>query len=150
MRAMTELVLTEPAAREIVTHVAPPNPGQSVRVPFGDTFVAVFNSGGALYGVEASCGHRKGPLDQGTVVGAAVACPWHGAKFDLRTGEVVGGNFFIRRSTRPIRTFRVRVEAGQLALSERSAREAEGSARIDPPTAVNRTLASRPAARDPA
>ena len=31
--------------------------------------------------------HVGGPLDQGTVEGYEVECPWHGSKFDVRTGE---------------------------------------------------------------
>lgn len=34
--------------------------------------------------------HRRGPLSEGTVEGAEVTCPWHGATFDIRTGAVLG------------------------------------------------------------
>jgi nitrite reductase/ring-hydroxylating ferredoxin subunit len=29
-----------------------------------------------------------GPLSQGRVEGGEVECPWHGSRFDIRTGEV--------------------------------------------------------------
>jgi nitrite reductase/ring-hydroxylating ferredoxin subunit len=115
--------VSEPAGEsdpsESITSAPIPDPGRSVRVPFGGTTVAVFNSGGRLYALEALCGHRKGPLDQGTVSDRAVACPWHGVKFDLETGTVVGGNFFLRRATRAVRTFHVRAVGGRVVLSER-------------------------------
>jgi nitrite reductase/ring-hydroxylating ferredoxin subunit len=33
------------------------------------------------------CTHVGGPLDEGTLEGYEVECPWHGSKFDVRTGE---------------------------------------------------------------
>jgi nitrite reductase/ring-hydroxylating ferredoxin subunit len=30
-----------------------------------------------------------GPLAQGKLEGYEVQCPWHGSKFDIRTGKVV-------------------------------------------------------------
>jgi len=119
MSAIYESNASETMPAEVVTQVPVPGPGGSVRVPFRGTMVAVFNSGGSLYALEAECGHRKGPLDQGTVLDGAVACPWHGAKFDLDTGEVVGGNFFVRRSTHSLRTFRVQAIDGRIGLTER-------------------------------
>ncbi len=34
------------------------------------------------------CTHQGGPLADGTLEGYEVECPLHGAKFDIRTGEV--------------------------------------------------------------
>ncbi len=41
--------------------------------------------------MEARCSHRGGPLHEGTVVDGCIECPWHGARFDLDTGEVRRG-----------------------------------------------------------
>lgn len=32
-----------------------------------------------------------GPLCEGDIDGDRVICPWHGAEFDIKTGEVVSG-----------------------------------------------------------
>jgi nitrite reductase/ring-hydroxylating ferredoxin subunit len=41
--------------------------------------------------LESRCSHRGGPLHEGTVVDGCVECPWHGARFDLDTGDVRRG-----------------------------------------------------------
>ena len=41
--------------------------------------------------LEDRCSHRGGPLSDGTVEGDCVECPWHGSRFDTRTGEVRRG-----------------------------------------------------------
>ena len=36
-----------------------------------------------------ACTHEEGPLAEGDIEGHEVTCPWHGATFDIRTGEVL-------------------------------------------------------------
>ena len=52
--------------------------------------IALFRVDGAFYALSDTCTHRGGPLSEGDVEGAEVTCPWHGAKFDISTGAVVG------------------------------------------------------------
>jgi nitrite reductase/ring-hydroxylating ferredoxin subunit len=65
-------------------------PGQAKRVEAQGRRIALFNQNGAYYAIEDTCPHRGGPLSEGQVEGTAVVCPWHGAKFDMTTGEVLG------------------------------------------------------------
>ncbi len=52
--------------------------------------IALVRLDGAFYALSDTCTHRGGPLSEGTVEGTEVTCPWHGAKFDIRTGAVLG------------------------------------------------------------
>ena len=52
--------------------------------------IALFRVDGTIYALSDICTHRGGPLSEGELEGAEVTCPWHGAKFDIRTGAVVG------------------------------------------------------------
>ena len=52
--------------------------------------IALFNVDGTIYAIDDTCTHSGGPLSEGVLSGSAVICPWHGAEFDLRTGEVLG------------------------------------------------------------
>ena len=49
--------------------------------------VCIINSEGTFYAIGNVCTHVGGPLDEGTLEGYEVECPWHGSKFDVRTGE---------------------------------------------------------------
>ena len=51
--------------------------------------VALCRVEGTVYGVENKCSHDDGPLGEGELEGYAIVCPRHGAKFDVRTGEVL-------------------------------------------------------------
>ena len=50
--------------------------------------VCIVNIEGNYYAIGNVCTHVGGPLDEGTLEGYEVECPWHGSKFDVRTGEV--------------------------------------------------------------
>ncbi len=65
-------------------------PGTCRQVDAGGRPVAVFNVGGTIYAIGGRCTHRGGPLGEGELDEAVVTCPWHGAQFDVTTGQVVG------------------------------------------------------------
>ena len=63
-------------------------PGQAKVVTAGDQRVALFNVGGTYYAIADTCTHRGGPLSEGTLEDDVVTCPWHGARFCVRDGQV--------------------------------------------------------------
>jgi nitrite reductase/ring-hydroxylating ferredoxin subunit/uncharacterized membrane protein len=53
--------------------------------------VVVFRRGEAAYALAATCSHAGGPLDEGSVDGGTIRCPWHGSEFALYDGTVRRG-----------------------------------------------------------
>ena len=62
---------------------------------------------GEVYAIENRCSHADEPLACGRIRNGWIACPAHGARFDLATGEVLGPP-----ATEPIRTYPVRIVEG--------------------------------------
>src|SRR4026208_911836 len=50
--------------------------------------ICLVNIEGKYYAIGSICTHEGGPLADGSLEGVEGECPWHGSKFDVRTGEV--------------------------------------------------------------
>jgi nitrite reductase/ring-hydroxylating ferredoxin subunit len=64
--------------------------GQAKLVEVDGKEIALFNVGGAFHAIDNTCTHVGGPLCEGELEGNEVTCPWHGAMFDVTTGQVLG------------------------------------------------------------
>ncbi|HCX66435.1 MAG TPA: nitrite reductase (NAD(P)H) small subunit, partial [Rhodobiaceae bacterium] len=73
--------------------------------------IAVFRTAtDELYAIEDRCPHKGGPLSQGIVHGAAVACPLHNWVFSLETGVALGAD------EGAVRTFALRREGEKILM----------------------------------
>lgn len=78
-------------------------PGQVTAADADGHPVALVNDGGAIYAIDHDCSHAGGPLGEGRTAGCLVACPWHGAVFDARTGEPARGPARKSLGTHPVK-----------------------------------------------
>jgi len=86
--------------------------GSGKRVIVNGRGVAVFRVAGRFFALRDRCTHGAARLSGGSVKGACVACPRHGAHFDLETGVPTTLQAVVN-----VETFAVRVENGSVFVS---------------------------------
>jgi len=94
-----------------VTTTGELQPGGAMSVESGGNRIAVFNVNGSYYALEDMCTHVGGPLSEGECDGETVTCPWHGARFDLKTGEAKGPP-----ASQGVRSFKVVVDGDVIQI----------------------------------
>jgi 3-phenylpropionate/trans-cinnamate dioxygenase ferredoxin component len=65
-----------------------PDPGKQL-VEVGERLIVLCHVGGKFYAIDDVCTHDGGPLGEGCLDGYQIACPRHGAKFDIRDGRAL-------------------------------------------------------------
>src|ERR1700683_194100 len=80
----------------------------------GDEAVLIARHGDGFFAIGATCSHYNGPLAEGLVFGDTVRCPWHHARFSLRSGEAIGAPAF-----NPVSCWRIERRDGKVFVRER-------------------------------
>ena len=75
--------------------------------------VCIANVEGRYYAIGNVCTHMGGPLAEGKLEEHVVQCPWHGSRFDIRTGEVVRPP-----AIRPEPTYEVKEENNNILIKK--------------------------------
>jgi nitrite reductase (NADH) small subunit/3-phenylpropionate/trans-cinnamate dioxygenase ferredoxin subunit len=70
-----------------VARLADVPPGTCRSVEVDGIGVAICNVGGTVYIIDNTCPHAGGPLGEGSLDGELIECPWHGWRYNVRTGE---------------------------------------------------------------
>ena len=73
--------------------------------------IVVCNVEGTFYTIEDVCTHDESPFGNEELVGPVIECPRHGARFDVRTGEVLR-----MPAVAPVRTFATRVDGNEILV----------------------------------
>lgn len=73
--------------------------------------ICLVNVEGKYYAIGNVCTHEDGPLAEGTLEGYEIECPWHGSKFDIRTGKVTRPP-----ANEPESTYEVKVEGNDILI----------------------------------
>ena len=86
--------------------------GEAKRVEVDGEEIALFNVDGNYYAISDVCTHEEASLSEGCLQGEIVSCPRHGARFNIRTGQVLSLPAILS-----VAAYRVRVEGSDILLS---------------------------------
>ncbi len=86
-------------------------PGKAKMVEVEGRKIALFNLEGSYWAIDDTCTHRGGPLSAGEVEREVVTCPWHGSRFNIKTGEVL-----ISPAIEGVKSYEVQVEGSIIMI----------------------------------
>lgn len=86
-------------------------PGENKVVDVNGTEIALFNVDNEFFAISNTCLHKGGPLGEGFLEGDTVTCPWHGWRYNVKTGvsPVV--------PTAKVQTYQVKVEGDNVMVA---------------------------------
>ncbi|MGI9558979.1 MAG: Rieske (2Fe-2S) protein [Thermodesulfobacteriota bacterium] len=87
-------------------------PGEIKSFTVGFDTVAVCNVEGRFCAFRDQCSHQELPLSDGELNGEVVTCAYHGAEFNVVTGEAL-----CMPASEPVEVFRVKVEDGDIFVA---------------------------------
>lgn len=87
--------------------------GELLAVEVGKARICLANCEGEVYAFADNCSHRDFPLSAGELDTdqCSVTCEWHGAQFDVRTGQAL-----CLPATKPVAVYSCRVENGDILV----------------------------------
>lgn len=88
-------------------------PGKHMSVEVEGAVMVLVNLNGEFYAIEDICTHDGSDISSGCVVDGSIECPRHGARFDIRTGEVTAPPAY-----EPVDVFPVRVQDGVVQVRD--------------------------------
>lgn len=86
-------------------------PGKCKPVEIQGCKIVLVNIAGSIYALEDSCTHLGAPLSQGFVSKDSITCEWHGASFDLKSGEALDGP-----TKDPVAVYEVRINGEDIEV----------------------------------
>jgi 3-phenylpropionate/trans-cinnamate dioxygenase ferredoxin subunit len=93
---------------KVATASSVPDPGRYT-LEIGERVVVLIHVSGQFYCIDDVCSHDGGPLGNGPWENHYVACPRHGARFDIRSGKAL-----TMPATEPIAVHEVKIEGNDV------------------------------------
>lgn len=115
--------------------------GGRLVVEVDERLIVLFRIAGKFYAIDDICTHDDGPLSEGPLEEFAVACPRHGAKFDVRDGRAL-----TMPATRATGSYECKVEGGDVLIAIGAASSAAETSTAAP---VGQVVSAAPTVHQP-
>ena len=86
--------------------------GERLFIELGEDYLVLFNIAGQIFAIADLCSHDDGPLGDGELEDHTIACPRHGARFDLHTGKALTLPAVVDIPAYPVRVVDGKIEVG--------------------------------------
>ena len=97
-------------AKVIVGKASDVGEGKMTHVTAGGKEILIANVGGQYYAIGNTCNHAGAELHEGELNGRELICPWHHAKWDVTSGNLV----WFPQKLRDLGKYKVTIENGTM------------------------------------
>jgi len=93
-------------AKVVVGNTSEVQEGKLVHITAGGKEIVVTRLDGNYYAMDNVCTHAGADLHEGELNNNELTCPWHGAKWDIKTGNLIS----FPQKLRPLQIHKVLIE----------------------------------------
>ena len=86
-------------------------PGEIKSFLVDNESIAICNVGGNFFAIKDECTHMEFPLSDGVLDNETIICAYHGAEFNVKTGEAL-----CMPAVEPVETYELRVEGDDIYI----------------------------------
>lgn len=93
-------------AKVVVGKTSDVQEGKMVHITAGGKEIVVTKFDGNYYSMDNICTHAGAELHEGELNNSELTCPWHGAKWDIKTGSLIS----FTQKLKPLQSHKVLIE----------------------------------------
>ncbi len=99
-------------AKVVVGKTSEVQDGKLMHITAGGKEIVVTKLDGNYYAMDNVCSHAGANLHEGELNNSELTCPWHGAKWDIKTGNLIS----FPQKLKPLQSHKVSIENDTLYI----------------------------------
>lgn len=97
-------------AKVVVGKTSEVQDGKLMHITAGGKEIVVTKLDGNYYAMDNVCSHAGANLHEGELNNSELTCPWHGAKWDIKTGNLIS----FPQKLKPLQSHKISIEKDTL------------------------------------
>jgi len=99
-------------AKVVVGKTSEVQDGKLMHITAGGKEIVVTKLDGNYYAMDNVCTHAGADLHEGELSDNELTCPWHGAKWDIKTGNLIS----FPQKLKPLQSHKISIESDTLYI----------------------------------